>query len=82
MELYVKDADFTRRPTWKAFLNRGGLKFEESTVLDANLGAHMGAAGPITSTTHADFVAKNWSANVDNAHDGLNHVVHVSGWTG
>lgn len=79
MELYRKDVDFTRDPTWKVFLNRGDLEFEEHTVLDANLGAHMGGAGIVSTASHADYVAKNWSANARNACDGLNHVVHVTG---
>ncbi|MDP6778679.1 MAG: hypothetical protein QGI83_18135, partial [Candidatus Latescibacteria bacterium] len=65
----------------KLFLNRGDLEFEEHTVLDANLGAHMGFAGNISSPDHLDFICKNWQANSQNACDGTNHVVHLTGWT-
>ena len=57
-----------------------GLEFEERTVLDANLGAHMGFGGRISATDAVDFVAKNWQANSGNACGGLNHIVHVAGW--
>ncbi len=81
MELYVQDTNIVRRPTWKLLLNSGHLKFAEKTVLDANLGAHMGFAGKISRPDGTDFVAKNWSANAGNACGGSNHVVHVAGWT-
>lgn len=77
MELYRTDVDFARRPTWRLLRNLGGLQFDEQVVLDANLGAHMGAAGHISDPSRTDFVAKNWSANADNDCDGLNHVVHI-----
>ena len=79
MELYKEDTGIVRRPTWKLLLNRGPLEFEERTVLNANLGAHMGFAGKISSRKHTDFIAKNWQANSGNACGGSNHVVHVTG---
>lgn len=81
MELYMEDTGIVRRPTWKLLLNRGSLEFEEKTVLDANLGAHMGFAGKISRLDCTDFIAKNWKANSINACGGSNHVVHVAGWT-
>ena len=81
MELYVEDRGIVRKPTWKLLVNRGDLEFEEHTVLDVNLGAHMGFAGRISSSDRTDFIAKNWSANTQNAIGGINHVVHVCGWT-
>ncbi len=80
MELYKEDTGIARRPTWKLFLNNGNLDFEEHTVLDANLGAHMGYGGSISSSSQTDFVCKNWQANSQNACDGINHIVHVTGW--
>ena len=80
MELYREDEDILRRPTWKVFLNKGNLEFEECTVLDANLGAHAGFGGRISRPDRADFIAKNWMANSGNACDGVNHVIHVTGW--
>lgn len=79
MEVYLEDRGVERRPTWKLFLNQGNLEFAEHTVLDANLGAHMGGAGRIASPDRIDFIAKNWQANSGNACGGLNHVVHVTG---
>ncbi|MDA0746566.1 MAG: hypothetical protein O2954_08595 [bacterium] len=79
MELYKEDTGIQRRPTWKVFLNRGGMNFEERTVLDANLGAHQGRAGRISSPSRTDFICKNWQANSGNALDGINHIVHVVG---
>ena len=81
MELYKEDTGIVRRPTWKLFLNQGNLEFDEHTVLDANLGAHAGFAGNISSASHTDFICKNWQANSQNACGGINHIVHVSGWT-
>jgi len=81
MELYVKDTEIIRRPTWNVLLNRGNLEFDRHIVFDENLGAHMGFAGKITSMERTDFVAKNWQANEDNAWEAVNHVVHVSGWS-
>ena len=81
MELYVKDTDIVRRPTWNMLLNKGDLEFERHIVFDENLGAHMGFAGKITGMERTDFVAKNWQANEDNAWESVNHVVHVSGWS-
>ena len=78
MELYREDTGIVRRPTWKLFINEGHLEFAEHTVLDANLGAHMGFAGKISSDDGIDFIAKNWQANSANACGGSNHVVHVS----
>ena len=78
MELYREDTGIQRRPTWKLLRNRGGLTFEEHTVLDADLGAHMGFAGRISDPVTVDFVAKNWQANSGNACGGQNHVVHVT----
>jgi len=79
MELYREDTGIHREPTWKLFGNQGGLRFEEHTVLDANLGAHQGYGGRISSPDCTDFIAKNWHANSGNAHGGLNHIVHVRG---
>jgi hypothetical protein len=81
MELYIKDTDIVRRPTWNLLLNKGNLEFDRHIVFDENLGAHMGFAGKISSPMGTDFVAKNWQANEDNAWEAVNHVVHVSGWT-
>jgi len=80
MELYMEDTGIVRQPTWKLFLNKGDLAFVEHTVLDANLGAHMGYAGRIAEKDSTDFIAKNWQANSGNACGGSNHVVHVAGW--
>ena len=77
MELYVEDTRIVRRPTWKLFINKGGLEFAEQTVLDANLGAHQGRAGKISKADGVDFISKNWQANSTNACGGVNHVVHV-----
>jgi hypothetical protein len=82
MELYREDTGIMRRPTWKLFLNKGDLTFAEHTVLDVNLGAHMGYAGKITGTGCTDFIAKNWQANSGNACGGDNHIVHVKGEIG
>ena len=79
MELYREDTGIHRQPTWKLFLNQGDLRFQEHTVLDANLGAHQGYGGRISSAAWTDFIAKNWHANSSNAHGGLNHIVHVRG---
>ena len=81
MELYKEDTGIVRRPTWKLFENRGNLEFRDHTVLDANLGAHQGRAGCISSPSQTDFISKNWQANSGNACDGINHVVHVTGWS-
>ena len=81
MELYKEDTGILRKPTWKVFLNRGGLDFDEHTVLDANLGAHQGRAGSISSPSTTDFICKNWQANSGNACEGINHIVHVTGWS-
>lgn len=80
MEVYLEDRGVERRPTWKLLLNQGDLEFAEHTVLDANLGGHMGGAGRISRPDRIDFIAKNWQANSGNACGGLNHVVHVTGW--
>ncbi|MBQ37603.1 MAG: hypothetical protein CME04_14545 [Gemmatimonadaceae bacterium] len=77
MELYIENTGIVRRPTWKLLKNQGGLRFDELTVLEANLGAHQGRAGRISSADGVDFVAKNWQANSTNACGGVNHVVHV-----
>jgi len=79
MELYREDTGIVREPTWKLFLSEGNLRFREHTVLDANLGAHQGYAGRISSPDCTDCIAKNWQANSGNACGGLNHIVHVRG---
>ena len=81
MELYKEETGIDRRPTWKVMRNRGDLVFDEHTVLDVNLGGHQGAAGRISRADGTDFVAKNWLAHSRNACEGINHVVHVTGWS-
>jgi hypothetical protein len=78
MELYVSNTEIIRRPRWMVFLNNGDLSFEERTILDVNLGAHMGGAGRISTNGRTEYVAKNWQANSDNGCGGLNHIVHVT----
>lgn len=69
-----------RKPVWKVFLNKGNLEFSEFTLLDVNLGAHLGCVGPIRLKEKPEFIAKDWLPNKKNACGGKNHIVHIKNY--
>ncbi|MDO8685744.1 MAG: hypothetical protein Q7J78_03630 [Clostridiales bacterium] len=65
------------RSRWMVFFNKGGLEFEEFSVLDANLGAHQACAGIVSGKNGMEFVGKEWLPNEGNSCGSRNHIVHV-----
>ncbi len=64
-------------PRWFVWENRGGGRFEERVVLDANLGGHEAVVGDVDGDGDLDACAKLWSPRKDNANGGRLHALFL-----